>query len=52
MEGEYRAYTNLWRQSIPYGSKSVSAARVMEAAKKIYANSPKLLELAMSAFRR
>ena len=51
-KAQHRAYTNLWRQSIPYGSKSVSAARVMEAAKKIYANSPKLLELAMSAFRR
>ena len=49
-KAQHRAYTNAWRKLIPYGSKKVSTARIINAAQKVYANNKALLDLALSAF--
>ncbi|WP_257448446.1 hypothetical protein [Archangium lipolyticum] len=43
---EHQAFTNAWRQVIPYGQGTVSATRqqVLDAARQIYSRSPEVLK--------
>ncbi len=49
-KAQHRAYTNAWRKLIPYGSKNVSAPRIINAAKSVYSDNKALLDIALSAF--
>ena len=44
----HRNFTNLWRQVIPYGTnyKDLKPSEIWDAAQKVYAGYPKLLEAA------
>jgi hypothetical protein len=42
---EHQAFTNAWRNAIPYGEGTINATReqVMNAAKQIYKEYPEIL---------
>jgi hypothetical protein len=45
-QAEHQAFTNAWRQAIPYGAQGTGRAtqeQVMQAARDIYANYPAIL---------
>ena len=48
-KSEHRHFTNLWRGELKYGANHQKDA-VIKAAKKIYANYPELLEIALKEF--
>ena len=49
---QHRKYTNAWRKQIPYGKNKGDIHQIWEAAQKIYADNPSLLEAARKTIWR
>lgn len=49
---QHRKFTNAWRKQIPYGKVEVGINEIWEAAQKIYADNPSLLEAARKTIWR